>query len=358
MKGNLILYTQQDEQSYYFKHSDVLLQQFLCRSGIEINKTSIFKDFKVFSKNLINELEYCTIILMEMSTNNLDGLFSQLSSYYQEKPIKASFGFIWNGVKKCVLIDINSLNESLLQNNSLRRVLYVDSALTTIKLYGLDAFYVKDVLKSLSIPNNVSITTFSAFMDCEINLIAPISLLKTIEYKNFLRLVYETFNDYIYTDTEDTLMDRLIELLEIRKVKISICDNLTSGKLVEQMLNNKHNYKDFLVNSYNIIEDNDYIEKLGIDASIIEKHNANSIEFAYETCAFMLENEDSDVAISITGTCNKPFIAVGDQTAIHVYKFSFNHNKEIIEKIMINSAFFKLLKKINQNDLYFFKNSV
>lgn len=358
MKGNLIVITQQEELFNYYENFDIKINRFLSQCGVEIDKTTIFKDLKSSLNKITNELTTFSIIVLN-SSSNLDELFLCLNSYYQTNKFKTNFGYLWdNGNSKCFIVFMDNMQQNFLNDNELKTFFYTEHTNIKIKTFGLDSIYVKEIISKIEKPNYVVLSIFSAFLDCEINIFVPDNAVDTTQFNTYIRTLYETFNDYIYSDNDDSLKNKLIELLQLRKIKISICDKLTKGELANQLLDNKYNYEDFLSENIIIHNQNEYVEDLGISSNFISSHSPDSIEFAYEIGATMLEKQNCDIALSLSGSLNKPFIAVGDRTAIHVYKFNFDHNEKVVKEILINSAFFKLLKKIKQNDLYFFKNSV
>ena len=357
MKGNLIVLKTQESQQDFYSTIEPTLTQKLAQNGVDITKTIVFKQFEELNKSLFGILESCSIILLDLSIQNIDFLFNQIDRFYTVKSTDFPQGKVWAdevGHRHCLIFDIgNSEFIKELDVNFLKQVFATSKFLTMIKTYGLDESEVRKVLRSIPNEANFEWYTTTNFLDCEINILAENNFYNTQPHHDFIRNIYEALGEYIYSDNDDSLYQKLSELISLRNVNISICDSLTGGLFYSMLLENLGSYKEHICNFYNISEDKDYVNNLKINPQFMSQHEINSVEMIYEMAATLLENTSANIALVLSGTPEKPYIALGDKEAIHLYKFHFNHKHSFVNNIMIQTSVFKLLKKLQKNDRLF-----
>lgn len=353
MKSNLIVLKTQECQEEFYTHVEPTLTKRFAQCGVDIQKTILFKHYEDLDKSIFGLLETCSILLIDLSNPHIESLFSQISKFYACEKIKFEQGFLWhdeNTNRYCVLFDLYNTDFLLeLDYNFLRKLFAPTKFLTIIKTYGLDESEVRRVMNL--IPNNYDFEFYitSNFLDCEIDILAEGDYYKSKELTEYIRLIYENLGEYIYSDNDDSLFDKLSELLEIRRVKIAFCDALTSGLFKNMLKECINGYSSKVCMFHTIAATSDYTEILKVNPKLLAKYDVNSVEVIYETASSMLENTMADIVVVLSGTFEKPYIAIGDNTAIHLYKFSFNHTHSLISNIMIQTAIFKLIKKLKKN---------
>jgi len=357
MKGNLIVLKTQESQQDFYSTIEPTLTQKLAQNGVEITKTIVFKQFEELNKSLFGILEGCSIILLDLSIQNIDFLFNQIDQFYATKSVDFKQGKQWEdetGSRHCLVFDMGDSDFIKdLDEEFLKQVFAQNKFLTMIKTYGLDESEIRKVLRS--VPNEANFEWYitSNFLDCEINILAESDFYNTQPHHDFIRNIYEALGEYIYSDNDESLYQKLSELLALRNLKISICDSLTNGLFYNILVDKLVNYNENICVFYNINEQNDYVNTLKISSQFMAQHEINSVEMVYEMAATLLENTPANIALALAGTSEKPYIAIGDKEAIHLYKFHFNHNHSFVNNIMIQNSVFKLLKKLQKNDRLF-----
>ena len=354
MIANLILILMPDELNYFFSNTQIWLRKKLCQCGIEIGNIIIYNSFDEIISKATTTFEECSVVVSNF--NNSDKLFSVLSNKYVTKAQPHKCGSFWfnKTMGKCFYINLDNLSEETFDKKLFKQIIQPNSTNNCIKLFGLDGVEVKRILTSLPKPSSIDYSVFSSFLDCEINFFTNNETLNTQVISNYFRQVHETFNDYIYSDNDEELIEKVCELLEVRNMNISICDCLTNGNL-KLKINKIERIKPFLCENYVLNNKDEYIQTLKISPAFLARNDINSIETAYEITINMLQNTTADIGVCVSGTFQKPIIAVGDKEAVHFYKFNFKNNKEVVKNIIINTALFKLLKKLKQNDLSFYE---
>lgn len=357
MKANLIVLKTQESQEDFYTIIEPTLTRKLAQNGVDISKTIVFKQFDELNKNLFGLLESCSIILLDLSIPSTDFLFTQIDQFYATKSTDFSQGKQWNDNatnRHCLVFDMNNPEFVYqLDNSFLKQTFAPTKYLTLIKTYGLDESEIRRVIRS--VPNQCNFEWYitSNFLDCEISVLVEGDYYKSNELQEYIRTIYELLGDYIYSDNDDSLFQKLEELLSVRNAKLAIADSLTNGQFNNLMLKHLQNYNEKIAVFYNITEQNDYINTLKMSSQFLSKYDINSVEVIYEMAASLLENSPASLALVLTGTSEKPYIALGDSEAIHLYKFNFNHAHSFINNIMIQTSVFKLIKKLKKNDRLF-----
>jgi hypothetical protein len=66
-------------------------------------------------------------------------------------------------------------------------------------------------------------------------------------------------------------------------------------------------------------------------------------------CVFYSYDSVADISVVLYKDGDKYYIALGDDEAIHLYKYTFNQSQNYITQIIIQTTIFKLIKKIKKN---------
>ncbi len=356
MKANLVVLNTQETQFDFGSKIEPRLVKNFAQNGVDITKATIFNRAEDFQKSLFGLLESCSIVLFDLSISGADSVFKAIDQFYSCRSQNFSQGKGWTSSdgRHCVVFDLNNPNfAEALDTNFLKQKFAGSKFLYIIKTYGLDHSEIRNILNNLPNPQDFDFCVTSSFLDCEIDILAENKWLNSKEFDEFLRNVYEKLKDYMYSDTDASLYDKLSELLTLRNMCISVSDSLTSGLFEKLLSENLENFDKRVCAFYSIMEKSDFITLLKMDAQLLNLHDVESIDMAYEIAASMLEDSDADIVLSLSGTSQRPFIAIGDRISIHVYRFNFNHSSDFINNVMIQTSLFKLLKKLIKNDLLF-----
>lgn len=194
-----------------------------------------------------------------------------------------------------------------------------------------------------------------SFSDCTIQIVYPENLAKS-SYDNVIRIVLGGLNDYVYALEDITLAQRLFQLLQLRRMKISVAESFTGGGIAKRLVDISGISEVYFegINSYSNFSK---MKRLGVEELILKQYGAVSEQTAYQMAEGLLRTGDCDIAIATTGiagpksdSTSKPvgllYIAVGTQESINVFKYTLNGDREKITETAINLALFHAYKKL------------
>ena len=173
--------------------------------------------------------------------------------------------------------------------------------------------------------------------------------------REVVRYIVSNHKDGIYAEYDVSLGERLFDLLKLKKVKISVAESFTGGRIISEIIRNP-GASEFVNEGAVTYSNQSKMKRLGVDKADLEKHGAVSSVVAYQMAAGLLRS-GCDVAISTTGIAGpksddtqKPvglcYIAVGMKDGVHTYRFKLSGNREEITETAKNTALFLAIKKL------------
>lgn len=193
--------------------------------------------------------------------------------------------------------------------------------------------------------------------DTKIDLFFDNSVVKS-KRNDVLRHVIETLGEDVYAEYDVSLGERLFDLLQVRKVKISVAESFTGGRIASEIVKNP-GVSEYFTEGVVCYSNKSKIKRLGVKAEDLAKFGAVSGTVAFQMVAGLLRTGDCDVAISTTGLAGPNtdesglpvglcFIAVGTKEGVHSYKYVFKGDREKITETAKNAALFLAIKKIKK----------
>ena len=173
--------------------------------------------------------------------------------------------------------------------------------------------------------------------------------------KEIIRQLVLVHKEDIYAESDQSLSQRLFDLLELRGVKLSTAESFTAGRVINEIIKNSGASKH--VNEGVVCYSNESKEKrLKVKKDDLIREGAVSAVVAYQMAVGLLK-DGADIAISTTGIAGpksddtaKPvglcYIAVGMKDGVHTYKYKFNGTREEITERAKNTALFLAIKKL------------
>lgn len=227
------------------------------------------------------------------------------------------------------------------------------------KTFGLSKQELNSILKEqIKNKNKIQIICNEKLLDAEILINCPASLKQEI-VENFISLVFNKINHYLYAETDTTMYERAYDLLSINNLTLSIAEDITAGNFSSKFFKSNEKASDILIESYITPTVSSKTKVLGVDKDVLgEKPDYE--EVAYEMALGALENSGSDFVISTTGDIQngKCYIGIGNTQGIHVFNEEISGDlSQKIEKIT-SYTFFHLIKKLKQNDFHLPKTNV
>ncbi len=226
-----------------------------------------------------------------------------------------------------------------------------------IKIVGLPESLIDEKIKDVFIESrNPTVAILAHQTEIEIRLTAKAeNREKAIDLINVVKkIIYERIGENIYGEDDETLEEKVANLLKDKNLTISTAESCTSGLLAYRITNIPGSSKYFL-GGLNTYSNESKINLLGVPDEVIKKYGAVS-----EVCCRFMANKcrekfGSDISIAITGiagpdggTDEKPvglvYTGIYKDGDIKVFKFNFAGSREIIRARSAQMALFELYK--------------
>ncbi len=174
--------------------------------------------------------------------------------------------------------------------------------------------------------------------------------------KEIISYIVGELKENIYAEFDTTLEERVFDLLKLRKIKLSVAESFTGGRITSALINNS-GISEFLHEGIVSYSNESKMQRLNVDKGSLIKEGAVSSIVAYKMVVGLLKTGNCDLAISTTGIAgpnsdntSKPvglcYIAVGMKDGVHTYKYNFKGTREKITETAKNTALFLAIKKL------------
>ncbi len=174
--------------------------------------------------------------------------------------------------------------------------------------------------------------------------------------RDFVREVVENLKENIYAEFDTTLGERLFDLLKLRKVKLSVAESFTGGRVVSELIKNS-GASEFIDEGVVTYSNQSKMKRLSVKKIDLDTSGAVSSIVAYQMAVGLLNGGECDIAIATTGIAGpnsdnteKPvglcYIAVGMRDGVHTYRYVFKGDREEITETAKNTALFLAIKKL------------
>ncbi len=224
------------------------------------------------------------------------------------------------------------------------RGLYTGQALRIVRLRTTGIFESKlsELLTpGLKIENGVRLAYLPSYRGVDLRILAAAETEEEADQKalKLTRYLESTCGRYIFGRDDDTLETVVGHLLRDNDKTLSLAESCTGGEL-GQTLTAAPGASDYFLGGVIAYANEAKESKLGVDATILEKHGAVSEECATAMATGARQAFGSDFALSITGiagpeggTDDKPvgtiFIGLASAHATYAKKFLFGDEREI-----------------------------
>lgn len=151
--------------------------------------------------------------------------------------------------------------------------------------------------------------------------------------------IASVFKANMYSENELNLETIVYQLLKMKNLSISICENVTQGKILSALLENNNLFSSVL--------------KTGK----IEFYDKPDNNFLHNRSMKLLEESGSDLAIVTYGEMIEDkfsfIFTLADKKEVHFYKCNFSGNINNSIEMAKNTLLYHLVKKLRQNDFAF-----
>ena len=162
--------------------------------------------------------------------------------------------------------------------------------------------------------------------------------------------------DTVYALNDNSIEMQLVELLKLRRAKISVAESFTGGGIAKRITSIPGASAIYFegINTYNELSK---VKRLGVSVDTLNKFGAVSERTAYEMALGLLNTGDCDLALATTGLAGPQsdrsglpvglcFIAVGTSGFIQVYRHIFEGDRRTITEKAINYALHHAYKAV------------
>lgn len=165
-----------------------------------------------------------------------------------------------------------------------------------------------------------------------------------------VRIFASELGDHLFSMEDETLAERLVEALKVRRLRLSTAESFTGGG-VEREIVRIAGASDVFYEGVGAYNEKAKVERLGVKPVSLQKFGAVSDQVAYEMAVGLLQNGNCDIAVATTGmagptsgqtdapvgTC---YFAVGTRERVQVYRKELQGDREQIMRAGINHALF------------------
>ncbi len=175
---------------------------------------------------------------------------------------------------------------------------------------------------------------------------------------DIMRLFMDGLGDTIYAINDITLEEQVINLLKLRRRKISVAESFTGGGIAKR-LTSVSGASEVYFEGLNVYDEVSKIKRLGVTEYTLKTLGAVSDQTAYEMAYGLLNTGDCDVAVATTGIAGPKsdrsmqpvglcYIAVGTKERIRVYRYIFDGDRKEITEKAINYALFYVYRQLKE----------
>ncbi len=171
-----------------------------------------------------------------------------------------------------------------------------------------------------------------------------------------LRRLVDALGDTVYALNDNSVEEQLVELLKLRRRKISVAESFTGGGLAKRITSVSGASQVYFegLNTYN---ETSKIKRLGVSNYTLNTVGAVSDKTAYEMACGLLNTGDCDVAVATTGLAGPKsdrsglpvglcYISVGTRERVRVYRYVFDGSRQDITEKAINYALYHAYKEV------------
>ena len=329
MKANLLVFCDEGNSEFLEHIINYKIMPAFCSTMQEISSVS-FLALQSSIQEITHYLCDSTIIAVGFCEENCyRNIKIAVNNYYDAKIFETPFGeFCRNGNRFCSIIDLS--RSQLEFNNKSLQLLYDVDNIFSINIFVLDKFTVIEKLKYLDFINYFDYTLHSSYGEIQL-CFHPVNEQSNQYITVFKRVLYSSFDRYIYSDELKTLSDCVEELSTIRRQYFAVYD-LVSQNFINQELLKIKGISNYLVQ----IEDIDF-------------EYLNSVEETNE----ILAKYNLDFVILVLGNYQNIRVLVIDSTGLKKYEYSVNKELKYNQKYLLNCVLFKIFTKLHKNTLYF-----
>ncbi|NLY84764.1 MAG: competence/damage-inducible protein A [Tissierellia bacterium] len=296
----------------------------------------------------------------KMSLNNLKQAKKPEGSIFLNNNIGTAPGiFIKRANKTIVMLPGPPIEMETMFNNEVIPLIKQDYYIInrSINVVDIGESQLEMELRDLiNIDPDINIATFPKESEVEIKIIGKSYNREDLEDKveYFIKIIENRFRDYIYGYDNVPIEEIVFKILKEKNYKIGFAESCTGG-LISGRLSRIPGASQVFDRSIITYSNKSKIQELGVNPLTIDKFGVVSEETAIEMAKGLLNREDIDIALSITGlagpeggTDEKPiglvFMCIANRNKAMPIRCNFIGNRENIQNKAVTKAFSELRK--------------
>lgn len=210
----------------------------------------------------------------------------------------------------------------------------------SIDVIGIGESAIEDKIRKMEFDDSLSINTFAMSTHTEVKIIGKSKNKEELQnsIKNAMDKLYEEFKNHIFSESNEDVAEKIVEILKKNNLKISFAESITGGMLASAItdISGASNVLETSLVTYS--NDSKHIN-LNVSVETLKNHGAISEETVIEMARGLKEKTNCDIAISTSGEAgpNPSETEVGnvysciyfseDDNIINHYMLSGNRNK-------------------------------
>lgn len=225
-----------------------------------------------------------------------------------------------------------------------------------VKTVGSNASEINEAVSAArSVCSSLTINVAEKYGECRIEIVYDSTVPKT-QFDKAYREIVSRLVSGIYALSDETLAQRLVDLLKLRRMKISVAESFTGGGISKRLVEIP-GVSEVYFEGLNTYDNKSKEQRLFVDEQTLIKYGAVSKETAKQMALGLFKNSNCNVAIATTGIAgpksdntNKPvglvYIAVGVDGEVQVYEYNLKGSRQQITETAINLALFLAFKTL------------
>ncbi len=209
--------------------------------------------------------------------------------------------------------------------------------------------------KSETVKKLIDFNVSEKFGDCTIQVVYSDEVQKSV-FDNVFRKLVNALDEYVYSVENFNLAERLVQLLKLRRMKISVAESFTGGGISKKLVE-VPGVSEVYYEGLNTYSNEAKTGRLGVVKDTFAHCGAVSEETAAQMAEGLINSGNCNIAVATTGIAgpksdntNKPvgliYIAIGLKERVEVYKYNLKGTRKQITETAINLAMFLAYKTL------------
>lgn len=209
--------------------------------------------------------------------------------------------------------------------------------------------------KAEAVVNSVNFNVRDSYGDSTVELVYSEEIPKST-FDLVFRTLVNSLEQYVYSIENYSLAERLVQLLKLRRMKISVAESFTGGGIGNRLVEIS-GVSEVYFEGLNTYSNEAKNLRLGVSEATLRQYGAVSEQTAREMAEGLIKSGNCDISIATTGIAgpksdntNKPvglmYIAIGLKDHTEVYRYNLKGTREQITETAINLALFLAYKTI------------